>query len=1087
MTRTMAMVSTDRARVPFERPRSTEADDIRQIVRGILTLQARFAKAEHGPLQRGTHAKGICARAVFEVLDVRRTVRDPRLAARLARGLFAQPGAYPATVRFANASGQVRSDAVRDVRALSFAVEVAPGLVGPAVTRLDFSANSAPIFPINDAHAFATLMRVLSADGAWRKLRTVWSLPLGDIGAIGRIGVLGALQTKQPVRAYQSLRYWSTVPFRHGPDEAIEYSAIPSPENPVQPLAPGQNCLRDELARHLRDDAEMSTWEFGLQLLDAEVMTRRGRRRDPSYWVENAAVEWNEAQAPFHTVARLTLVPGSELSDEAARAMYIDVTEHTAPGGEPIGSINRARWSAESSSREARATGVVDLPAPVPLPRSRVTSVLRGAFVGALLLALGVFVLGRWYTSRADAYLPPLERVDDVRYLDQGWGPGADAPSRQAYYYTPQGASMHNIRYSWFINVERPFRGGRFADPDHMKQLRFVVDPFPTRSNPDLLPVGFARRYDDSLQDWVADVTCSACHTGQLHVQRPNGRVTAVRIDGGQSMNAFTDVAPGSFQLELAGAFGTTLANPIKFNRFARRVLGPESSWSARATLWGDVFGTFRELVRASRGALSPHWYPTKEGFGRTDALARIANTVFGDHLDPANYRMGNGPVSYPYVWNIWKFDWVQYNASVSQPMARNVGEAVGTGATYHLVDRYGRPVPPSERYRSSIPIENLQRIETTIQTLEPPEWPEDLLGPVDQAKVARGRQLFTDHCAGCHGPHVASDAMKRQVSPARGPDDPLWAIHWKDVHDIGTDPNAAVNFMTNRVDLTRAGLDAGEVQQVLRGTLEKQRTRQLALIAALAGPGVYRSTRPATAAGVYDSYAGELEYAKTSLSNTDNQLAALDQLDLRSVSVGEGLTIVGTLLRNRYYDDHRYSIEARACFDGFDTLDLPQAVPGYKPRPLKGVWATPPFLHNGSVPTIYALLSPREERPAAFYVGTHLYDPRRLGYVTERPAGTAGGFVLDTSLPGNRNIGHEFRKGYVPFDDRKPADTQYQGGVIGPELTPDERYAIIEYLKVGPDEPPIRPGRVPPDCFALLHPKAAAPAVVSASNRATR
>ena len=371
MTRTMAMVSTDRARVQFERPRSTEADDIRQIVRGILTLQARFAKAEHGPLQRGTHAKGICARAVFEVLDVRRTVRDPRLAARLARGLFAQPGAYPATVRFANASGQVRSDAVRDVRALSFAVEVAPGLVGPAVTRLDFSANSAPIFPINDAHAFATLMRVLSADGAWRKLRTVWSLPLGDIGAIGRIGVLGALQTKQPVRAYQSLRYWSTVPFRHGPDEAIKYSAIPSPENPVQPLAPGQNCLRDELARHLRDDAEMSTWEFGLQLLDAEVMTRRGRRRDPSYWVENAAVEWNEAQAPFHTVARLTLVPGSELSDEAARAMYIDVTEHTAPGGEPIGSINRARWSAESSSREARATGVVDLPAPVPLPRSR--------------------------------------------------------------------------------------------------------------------------------------------------------------------------------------------------------------------------------------------------------------------------------------------------------------------------------------------------------------------------------------------------------------------------------------------------------------------------------------------------------------------------------------------------------------------------------------------------------------------------------------------------------------------------------------------------------------------------------------------
>ena len=296
-------------------------------------------------------------------------------------------------------------------------------------------------------------------------------------------------------------------------------------------------------------------------------------------------------------------------------------------------------------------------------------------------------------------------------------------------------------------------------------------------------------------------------------------------------------------------------------------------------------------------------------------------------------------------------------------------------------------------------------------------------------------------------------------------------AIRWKALDDIGTDPNAAVNFMKNRVDLTRTGLDAGEVQRLLREPLEKERTRQLALVAS-----IEKAIAARKAGGEPDYLAEDLAYAKTGLSSAEDQLAGLDQIDLRSVSIGEGLTIVGTLIRNRYYDDHRYPIEARACFDGFDTLDLPQAVPGYKPRPLKGVWATPPFLHNGSVPTIYALLSPREERPATFYVGTHLYDPRHLGYVTERPDGAAGGFVLDTALPGNRNTGHEFRKGYVPFDESKPPDTQYQGGVIGPELTPDERYAIIEYLKVGPDEPPTPAGRVPPDCFALLHPKAGTP-----------
>ena len=72
--------------------------------------------------------------------------------------------------------------------------------------------------------------------------------------------------------------------------------------------------------------------------------------------------------------------------------------------------------------------------------------------------------------------------------------------------------------------------------------------------------------------------------------------------------------------------------------------------------------------------------------------------------------------MNYPYLWNIWRFDWVQYNASVSQPMARNVGEAMGTGATYHLLDPYGRPTPASERYRTTIDFDSLHKIETTLQ-----------------------------------------------------------------------------------------------------------------------------------------------------------------------------------------------------------------------------------------------------------------------------------------------------------------------------------------------------------------------------------
>ena len=41
-----------------------------------------------------------------------------------------------------------------------------------------------------------------------------------------------------------------------------------------------------------------------------------------------------------------------------------------------------------------------------------------------------------------------------------------------------------------------------------------------------------------------------------------------------------------------------------------------------------------------------------------------------------------------------------------------------------------------------------------------------------------------------------------------------------------------------------------------------------------------------------------------------------------------------------------------------------------YRARPLNGVWATAPYLHNGSVPSLYWMLKPAAERPTQFCVG---------------------------------------------------------------------------------------------------------------------
>src|SRR5882762_9154372 len=106
-----------------ERSVINEQAIIEAIVERVLVMQAKAAAQQHRSLRRGTHAKGICVQGQFEVFDVR-VGRDPALAARLAKGIFAKPGLYPAVARFANSDSKVNSDFKADVRSLSFSVDL---------------------------------------------------------------------------------------------------------------------------------------------------------------------------------------------------------------------------------------------------------------------------------------------------------------------------------------------------------------------------------------------------------------------------------------------------------------------------------------------------------------------------------------------------------------------------------------------------------------------------------------------------------------------------------------------------------------------------------------------------------------------------------------------------------------------------------------------------------------------------------------------------------------------------------------------------------------------------------------------------
>jgi cytochrome c5 len=823
------------------------------------------------------------------------------------------------------------------------------------------------------------------------------------------------------------------------------------------------------------------------------------------------------------------------------------------------------------------------------VPKVPLWGLVKGLAFGFLGLCFLGFLLTIFLINYPSTKVPDFQPVDQHVYLSQGWGwtGGATQPLRQLFYYTPQGAGVKDVRYSWFVNLEVPWGKTKFADPQRMSAYGFLVDNVPTPLNPDRLPVGFTGHYDPRFGENVLDLTCAACHTGELTMNK-NGKRYGLRIDGGPAMHAFTAMHIGDFAPELLGSLTATYLNPFKFARFARPVLGPaypQSRWKLHHDL-GTVIG---ELLQQSWSDMSRHLYPTEEGPGRIDALGRIGNTVFGDELSSVNYKLGNAPVRYPPLWDIWKFDYVQYNASVRQPMTRNVSESLGTGATAALLTPYGTPIPVDNRFDSSVMINNLNELEMALWSLEPPKWNESCMKKIDWARAKRGQALFANTCQHCHGPFPASDPIKEwfaylksaenkcrvlnkwqtflnevytppnqnqdeassaappasgivpshtetpviyvgglmqplspqgaavpptasnpgvlpqpetqlppepcKVSPTGNAppvgvtDLPLWVMHPLPVQDVGTDPTAAVNFVDKKIDLTKLGLVPAGVEKHLRQLMQQDLKAEIDAyikdILLLSGRDmrkvpaidkwtveqpVYQKTaleianqisnladaekitkNEADAADLMNDIAQLKDALSTGSSRIDN---VIDSLDLGGINTGVGLSLIVTRARQRFYAERRYQDPERNDLNGFGQRDIPLALAQYKPRPLAGIWAAGPFLHNGSVPTIYQLLLPADQRDKKFFVGTRDFDPVNLGLSTQPPL--KGGFWLDTSVTGNSNVGHEFRNGYV---QQKPG-SQPQYGVIGSEWSEEDRRDIIEYLKIHRDEHKVDPAK---------------------------
>ncbi len=122
----------------------------------------------------------------------------------------------------------------------------------------------------------------------------------------------------------------------------------------------------------------------------------------------------------------------------------------------------------------------------------------------------------------------------------------------------------------------------------------------------------------------------------------------------------------------------------------------------------------------------------TEPGPGRVDAFGAARNLLF-----PQYAMKMQSPVSFPFIWSVpdnigrkpADFTWIHYDGNTNSILERNIGQALGMGAVFD-----------PETYESTLRIGNLHQLEVLTHKLQPPKWPADVLGAIDEAKAERGR-----------------------------------------------------------------------------------------------------------------------------------------------------------------------------------------------------------------------------------------------------------------------------------------------------------------------------------------------------------
>lgn len=599
--------------------------------------------------------------------------------------------------------------------------------------------------------------------------------------------------------------------------------------------------------------------------------------------------------------------------------------------------------------------------------------------------------------------------------LDQGW----TDEQRDWWYTTSQGSRL--LPLGWMMALESAGSSeGRidaFLSDGNLQRLGYL-GAYVSKSNPFGLPLGFtvdeepgsaANVMCDTFpkaceggvmqQKWVG-MTCAACHTNDIEYADKR-----IRVEGAPTLADFQ-----GFGEEFLAALQATFDDQAKFDRFARAVLQggfSEPAANLLKTQLAEQIAWQQKLHDINRSDV-------RYGHARLDAQGHILNkvvlTIRGVSEQIQDVK-ADAPASYPFIWNTAQQTRLQWNGIADNkadttlvpgnsdgPLVRNTAEVIGVFA--HIETHDGSVV--QRGYKSSLRLAAMNLLEQELATLKSPRWPEDLLGLIDQAKAERGKVHFESQgCSGCHKP-LAWDDLTSPANEVMVP-----------IQDQKTDIFLACNTFLHRSKAGHFtsqpyGIDpAGNVLVLL----EVDATRHML-------------ANTAFGAIIHQHLASHDGPRAANVFHSGNAS--------RSVSpAAEYLPEVS---------NKQKKAQAEICDSSKDPILA------YKARPLNGIWATAPYLHNGSVPTLYDLLlpetvqnvgtaniapAPGASRPEIFGVGSRVFDPRKVGFITDIAKNPTTFRVRDEKtgepIPGNYNSGHAY-------------GTR--------QLTDEQRWELVEYLK---------------------------------------